>query len=90
MEAAKDIVAALELAEQAAALSSVRIISDVAAGVQLLAAGAEAVLLNVDVNLPGIKDEEAAGGYARSRAEVSAAAAEKADAAKKVIAGRLS
>ncbi len=89
LAAATDAVAALELAVIAAGLAGVNIVSDVAAGVHLLAAGAQAVLLNVDANLPSIKDEAAARSYRDQRDRLAEAADERADEALRIVVERL-
>src|SRR5207248_6044164 len=60
LEAARACGRGLEIAARAADVSSVRVISDVGAGASLLQGAVSAVLLNVDINLPGIKQADAA------------------------------
>jgi len=66
LAAARDIIAALDLATRAAEGCKVAILSDLAAGVDLLAAGLSAMLRTADVNLAGISD---AGAQERFRTE---------------------
>ncbi|WP_424950739.1 cyclodeaminase/cyclohydrolase family protein [Deinococcus sp.] len=61
LAAARDLLAALELAEQAAVLAHRSIVSDVGAGVYLISAALQATLLNVDVNLASLPEEARAG-----------------------------
>jgi formiminotetrahydrofolate cyclodeaminase len=68
LEAAQTCVHGLALAERAAKVSSVRVISDVGAGAALLGGAVSAVLLNVDINLPGIKQPDLATSWAQERA----------------------
>jgi formiminotetrahydrofolate cyclodeaminase len=82
LEAARSCVQALTLAERAADISSVRVISDVGAGAALLGGAVSAVLLNVDINLPGIKQPDLAASWAKERVELE-------DAARKLSAGVL-
>jgi formiminotetrahydrofolate cyclodeaminase len=56
LAAARDIIAALDLAARTAERCKVAIRSDLAAGVDLLAAGLSAMLRTADVNLAGISD----------------------------------
>jgi formiminotetrahydrofolate cyclodeaminase len=78
LEAARACLRALDIAERAAELSSVRVISDVGAGASLLQGAVSAVLLNVDINLPGIKQADAATGWAMERAGLEESAANRA------------
>ncbi len=66
LAAARDVTAALDLAVRTAEGCKVAIRSDLAAGVDLLAAGLSAMLRTADVNLAGISD---AGVQERFRAE---------------------
>jgi formiminotetrahydrofolate cyclodeaminase len=72
LAAARDITAALDLAARTAERCKAAIRSDLAAGVDLLAAGLSAMLRTADVNLAGISD---AGAQERFRAERSRLAA---------------
>lgn len=67
LNAARSCVHGLKLAERAVELSSVRVISDVGAGTALLQGATTAVLLNVDINLPGIKQLEIATSFRNDR-----------------------
>jgi len=66
LAAARDVSAALDLAARTAERCKAAIRSDLAAGVDLLAAGLSAMLRTADVNLAGISD---AGAQERFRAE---------------------
>ena len=56
LEAARDLVRALELGLEAAPLVKATLASDVLGGADLLAGAVAAVLRNVDVNLPSVAD----------------------------------
>ena len=56
LAAAREIVEAIKIAHTASELSHLQIISDVGAGAAILGGALTAVLFNVDVNLPGLKD----------------------------------
>jgi formiminotetrahydrofolate cyclodeaminase len=70
LAAAGSCVVALALAEKAATASSVRVVSDVGAGAALLGGAVSAVLLNVDINVPGVTDTGLKADFARQRAEL--------------------
>jgi formiminotetrahydrofolate cyclodeaminase len=74
LNAAQSTLEALDLTRQAAAVAHPNILSDVAAGGALLYAALTAVLYNVDVNLKGLRDNDNASDYARSRAHLQEAA----------------
>src|SRR5262245_13480176 len=76
LEAAQTCVQGLALAERAAHVSSVRVISDVGAGAALLGGAVSAVLLNVDINLPGIKQPDLATNWATERVALEESARE--------------
>ena len=57
LAAARDLLAGLELADQAAKLAHRSIVSDVGAGAHLLSAALQATLLNVDINLKSLPVE---------------------------------
>jgi formiminotetrahydrofolate cyclodeaminase len=71
LSAARSCVNALALAERSAELSGVRVISDVGAGAALLQGAVTAVLLNVDINLPGIKQSDLVAAFANERAALA-------------------
>ena len=77
LAAARDIAAALDLAAQAAEPCKPQILSDLAAGVDLLAASLTAVLRNVDVNLPGLSDVVLRERMGADRAALAASAGER-------------
>src|SRR5262245_8861675 len=56
LTAARTAVTALEIADESAGLAGPHVVSDVGAGAALLGAAVTAVLLNVDINLPGLAD----------------------------------
>ena len=68
LAAARDLLAALELVEQAAGLAHRTIVSDVGAGAYLLGAALQATLLNVDINLSSLPEGERAGVLAERQA----------------------
>jgi formiminotetrahydrofolate cyclodeaminase len=67
LTAAADAVAGLELAERAAVLAKGNVVSDVGAGAALLGGAVAAVLLNVDINLPGLSDATRKEEFGRQR-----------------------
>ncbi len=71
IDAARTTVRALELASAAARSVSPRILSDVAAGAELLGAAALGVLVNVDANLPGLGNAPEADAFRHERAELA-------------------
>ncbi len=79
----------LDIAERAADVSSVRVISDVGAGASLLQGAVSAVLLNVDINLPGIGQADAATGWAMERAGLEDTARERAGRVMAKVRGRI-
>jgi len=68
---AADLVAVLALAEAAGAVARSQVLSDVAAGADLLIGALHAVLRNVDINLPSIAADELRDRLGRRRAEVA-------------------
>lgn len=56
LAAANEMLASLKVSEPASELVHVHVVSDVGAGTALIAASLSAVLLNVDINVPSIKD----------------------------------
>jgi len=75
LTAARTSLAALEIADQAAGMAGIHVVSDVGAGAALLGGGVTAVLLNVDINLPGIADAALKESFAQERADVARHAA---------------
>lgn len=73
LNAAQSALEGLDLARQSVSVVSGHIVSDVGAGALLLHAAAQATLLNVDINLPSVKDETAKADYATSRAHLASA-----------------
>lgn len=71
IDAARNTVRALELAVEAARTVSTRILSDVAAGAELLGAATLGVLLNVDANLPGLGNAPEAEAFRQERAALA-------------------
>jgi len=67
LQAARFMVAALHLATRALPLTHPHVLSDVGAGAGILEGALKAVLLNVDINLPGLRDAafQSACGTAR-------------------------
>jgi formiminotetrahydrofolate cyclodeaminase len=70
LAAARSCLAALIMAEEAATISSVRVVSDVGAGATLLGGAVSAVLLNVEINLPSIADPALKEEFSRAREEL--------------------
>lgn len=64
-------VRALELAAEAAQCAKPSILSDVEAGALLLRSAGEAVLLNVDINLPALGDGPQRGRFQAERTELA-------------------
>lgn len=73
LAAARDMLDALGLAVDVAARVKRGVASDVLAGADLLVGALEAVLRNVDVNLPAILDRERAAAFAVERAALAEA-----------------
>ncbi len=71
LEAAGLCARGLELAVSAAASAKPSIVSDVEAGALLLRAAGEAVLLNVDINLPAITGESRRNRFKAERDELA-------------------
>jgi formiminotetrahydrofolate cyclodeaminase len=82
LAAARHIVAALGLAEQAAPLAHLHVVSDVGAGTGLLEGALKAILFNVDVNLPSLNDP---GMQERCGAERVVLASEGGEVATRVL-----
>lgn len=64
---ARDSVAALALAERAAAVTKVQVLSDTAAGADIVLGGLHAFLRNVDINIAALEDRALAAGFAEER-----------------------
>lgn len=79
---------ALELAGEAAASAKPMILSDVEAGALLLRSAGEAVLLNVDINLPLLAGEEERSRFAAERNTMAARLAGLATAVSAALAAR--
>lgn len=71
LQAARHIIAALQLAEKAVPLSHKHVVSDVGAGAALLGGALQAVLLNVDINLPSLNDAAFKADCAAARAALA-------------------
>ncbi|MFP4002209.1 MAG: cyclodeaminase/cyclohydrolase family protein [Alphaproteobacteria bacterium] len=71
LEAAALCVRGLELAASAAASAKPSILSDVEAGALLLRSAGEAVLLNVDINLPALGGEAQRSHFQAQRGELA-------------------
>ena len=89
LNAAQSALEGLDLARQAASTVDGHIVSDVGAGALLLHGGLQATLLNVDINLPSVKDETARADYAGSRAHLAAAGEARLRDIRSVVAERL-
>jgi methenyltetrahydrofolate cyclohydrolase len=89
LAAARDAAAALGLAVQAADLCKTTVLSDLATGVDLLAASLTAVLRNVDVNLQGLSDAAYQERLREERTALAASGAQHAAAALATIDARL-
>ena len=88
LSAARDLLAALELTEQAATLAHRSIVSDVGAGAYLLQAALQATLLNVDINLSSLP-EDARAQVLDERQRLATQAREKASRIALMVATRL-
>lgn len=71
LEAAELCVRGLELAVTAAACAKPSILSDVEAGALLMRGAGDAVLLNVDINLPALADGSERGRFQARRSELA-------------------
>lgn len=89
LHAARTCLAALELSAKAASFSSVRVVSDVGAGVALLSGAVFAVLLNVDINVPSLADDALRTEFLRDRADLAQGAATRSQAVMSQVAGRI-
>ena len=89
LTAAGDAVAALELAERAAVLAKGNVVSDVGAGAALLGGAVAAVLLNVDINLPGLSDATLKEEFGRQRTTLADRASALAATVMAKVAGRI-
>lgn len=89
LTAARDAVAALDLAARAAALAGVRVVSDVGAGAALLGGAVAAVLLNVDINLPGLGDPALRATFGQERTSLAEQASALTAAVLAKVAGRI-
>jgi formiminotetrahydrofolate cyclodeaminase len=87
--AARHIIEALGLAERAAPLAHLHVISDVGAGTGLLEGALKAMLFNVDVNLPGLADTEMKVAWGEERASLATRGAALAEAVLKAVSGKL-
>jgi methenyltetrahydrofolate cyclohydrolase len=67
---ARDGVAALALAERAAAVTKIQVLSDTVAGADILLGGLQAFLRNVDINVAALEDRGVAERYAADRARL--------------------
>ena len=88
LAAARDLLAALELARLAAPLAHRGVVSDVGAGAHLLGAALQATLLNVDINLGSLPagEQERARNERRALAEAGASLSVQVT---ELVAGRL-
>lgn len=89
LSAARSCVEALELAQQAAEKASKNVVSDVGAGAALLGGAVTAVLLNVDVNLPGLGDSVMSQECAANRGKLAGRARDLTAAVLARVAARL-
>jgi formiminotetrahydrofolate cyclodeaminase len=89
LNAAQCALETLDLASRAAGLAHKTIVSDVAAGADLLHGALNAVLWNVDINLKSVKDEALRADYAASRAHLQQAGDGRHAAIRREIAARL-
>jgi formiminotetrahydrofolate cyclodeaminase len=89
LAAARHIIAALGLAEQAAPLSHLHVVSDVGAGTGLLEGALKAILFNVDVNLPSLSDAGMQAACGEQRAALASKGGDLATRVLAAVAGRL-
>jgi methenyltetrahydrofolate cyclohydrolase len=87
--AARHMVEGLELAELAAPLAHLHVVSDVGAGTGLLEGGLKAVLFNVDVNLPSLSDAEMKAAWGEERTRLEGQGVKIASGVLKAVAERL-
>jgi len=85
LASARDVAAALAFAEQAASVTKKQVLSDTAAGVEILLGSLGAILQNVDINLAALNDRDAAQAYARQREELASRGAEHARNAMQLV-----
>jgi methenyltetrahydrofolate cyclohydrolase len=74
---AREICAALEQAERAVNLSDRHLLTDIVGGAILMKAAVDAVLLNVDANLPLLSDEGVRLALEQERVELGAVSGER-------------
>lgn len=67
LELAVDLTAALDFAQQGAAISKIQLLSDIAAGADLIFGSAFAALRNVDSNLPVLDDGKMIAEFSTAR-----------------------
>ncbi len=89
LNAAQSALEALDIARQAATVANAGVMSDVMAGATILNAAVAAVMINVDINLKSITDPDLAASYAKSRAHLASAAADRHAAIAAVVGKRL-
>jgi methenyltetrahydrofolate cyclohydrolase len=87
--AARHMVEALHLAELAAPLAHLHVVSDVGAGTGLLEGALKAVLFNVDVNLPSLGDEAMKRAWGEERAMLEGRGVEIASGVLRGVSDRL-
>jgi methenyltetrahydrofolate cyclohydrolase len=87
---ARSCLEGLELAGRAAPASAIQVVSDVGAGAALLGGAVTAVLLNVDINLPGLGDSVMKQELGADRAKLADRARELSAAVLSRVAARLS
>jgi len=87
--AARHIVEALRLAECAAPLAHLHVVSDVGAGTGLLEGALKAILFNVDVNLPSLSDAGVQAACGEERAALAGEGGELAARVLEAVGGRL-
>jgi formiminotetrahydrofolate cyclodeaminase len=87
--AAHTMLSALNIALAAARMVQVQVLSDVAAGADLLRGSIGATLRNVDINLPQVKNAEMKERFLQERREVARAAEEEYLRIETVVTSRL-
>jgi methenyltetrahydrofolate cyclohydrolase len=89
LNAAQTTLEAIDLAQRAAHVAHLQIVSDVGAGAAVLHGALNAVLYAVDINLRTITDEATRSDYRRSQAHLAETAGARAQAVARFVRDRL-
>jgi methenyltetrahydrofolate cyclohydrolase len=87
--AAREICAALQQAERAVNLSDRHLLTDIVGGALLMKAAVDAVLLNVDANVPLLSDEGMRVSLKQERAELGGCSGERSESITRAYRARI-